>query len=133
MKNTAYLVNYTSASGNTVVVSTHRFRFIANLVLKLQEWINPSRDDLGISSVPTNPIEILAAFEQRDQIIEQRDAAEAALAEIDAMGRKHHPAVEILWGLVSRGDEGGWVWVHDTQADAPVPDHLVEPLERILA
>lgn len=132
MNSLRHVVTYQS-EGRPHVVSVHRFRWLAVLIATAYSKAYPGAMDVGVDTVDVDPETVIRICEQRDAAMDARDSAEAALGEIESMQRNHHPAVEVLYGLVARSDDGRWVWVHDMVADEPVPPHLVDVLDRVLA
>lgn len=107
-----------------IVLATYPFAWMARAVAAAR---GGEKKGCGVAVTPTDPQVIINICHQRDTEYERSEnqcrATNAALA-------TRNELVDVLFGLVARGDDGRWTTVHD--ADVPLPEEAQKILDRVL-
>lgn len=100
-----------------IVLATYPFAWMARAVCAAR---GGERLGYGVATTPTDPQVFIQVCHHRDELL-------ATLYGDSGRGE----LVDVLWGLVTRGEDGRWETVHDTQV--PLPDAAQKILDRVLA
>lgn len=99
-----------------IVLHTYPFQWMAACVAAAR---GGEKAGYGVAITPTDPQEFINVCHHRDRLFELK---------IGESGRGS--AVDVLFSLVARGEDGRWTTVHD--ADVPLPDEHQKIVDTVL-